>query len=1145
MDIPLKKQRLIKDLSLGDAFYNGKFIEIIKNNNPNYVFEENVNFKQHILNGNFDKLPKNFECYFEDFVSSIDKDQRINDKWVVNFFLSCYKSKDTSKKMKSEALKSLKELTQYFSSSTPQLWNQYCKILEVLLEDQQHLLEHIVDEIYYFVDNWKDPLNAGENILFPLDFECILTLLIISVSKINGWFKYAVICIIFNKIKYVDIFKHLEFYTQIVHVVFGDHDVIWRCSNESEYRLFISGATNKFQGALIELEEEKQFDLIQEIIKTLIGFYNKPSPYAFYNFIQLFDINFKSEGVKKIEMKKFEELLKASRNLPAGSLRKHSYYIIFKFISQSMSVSEVTLVSYIALFSTYTGSYFTNQDLIDLFLIDYLQNNFDIDKLEDAYKNILFTVDKKLQYKFYSAIIFIYQKLGMEHKDLVVPEKFVIPKNEPFSLDICIQTMHYQTCNPGCDLILEYHKMLSLNPNYCSEFWLSLPITFEMLLNNAVKHKGSGDFIICIMGILNFLEDIKNDEIGKKYYYRNTSSDIKKYQRTISELFYKFYSKFKHVIFTNPRLAVIVCKKIKECPDLVLYIEDLKEFAIEEKPVEKKKFVDKFVLKDNIYSELLDLYLYPYATKNDFTSMRIVSEYSIKNLKNLNLMNCNQFNCFDYYYLTPLAARAEMLTFFNRLNEYQLSKLFKAIKEEMKTFNQSSTSFPFSDSHLRISRLLQLLMITINKFTLEEQENFLHDCYDIFHSKVHQSSVRIYGEIVASKIFFNNMNLLKMSVFIKYMREAYQIRPGSVVSFINILHNILKGNFSKMKENVNCNLIDEFLKAIAPWITNNNFAVKNSAVHTLKFIKNVINMYDKFKSDFSNSFLSIIIDGNLINNGNGTKILQNMDEDFYYGSYDIFKNDTLFTYLVVFPENLGFSVDESHKDLFQFWDEIFNNYLLIPYQNKDDLLLLNRYSILNGFSYPQYKIEINKLESSKISEETNDPSQRKIAVPKVLPKKENISVCIYVIASLVNKPENLGGLCRTCESLGIDKFLIDNLSAVKNKNFSALSMNADEWQDIEELKKDNIVEYINEQKKNGFKIVALEQTTNSVLISDYKFPPKVIIVLGDEKEGIPSKILKICDDVVEIKQYGKTRSLNVHVSGALLIHEYRIQHPII
>lgn len=45
----------------------------------------------------------------------------------------------------------------------------------------------------------------------------------------------------------------------------------------------------------------------------------------------------------------------------------------------------------------------------------------------------------------------------------------------------------------------------------------------------------------------------------------------------------------------------------------------------------------------------------------------------------------------------------------------------------------------------------------------------------------------------------------------------------------------------------------------------------------------------------------------------------------------------------------------------------------------------------------------------------------------------------------------------------------------------------------------------------------------------------------NEKEGIPVQLINQLDVCVEIPQQGVIRSLNVHVSGALLIWEYRRQ----
>lgn len=47
--------------------------------------------------------------------------------------------------------------------------------------------------------------------------------------------------------------------------------------------------------------------------------------------------------------------------------------------------------------------------------------------------------------------------------------------------------------------------------------------------------------------------------------------------------------------------------------------------------------------------------------------------------------------------------------------------------------------------------------------------------------------------------------------------------------------------------------------------------------------------------------------------------------------------------------------------------------------------------------------------------------------------------------------------------------------------------------------------------------------------------------MGDEKEGVPVNLLRAVDQTVEIKQVGHTRSLNVHVTAALMIAKFAEQ----
>ena len=80
------------------------------------------------------------------------------------------------------------------------------------------------------------------------------------------------------------------------------------------------------------------------------------------------------------------------------------------------------------------------------------------------------------------------------------------------------------------------------------------------------------------------------------------------------------------------------------------------------------------------------------------------------------------------------------------------------------------------------------------------------------------------------------------------------------------------------------------------------------------------------------------------------------------------------------------------------------------------------------------------------------------------------------------------------------------------------------------------------QKELGWSVVALEQTANSVCITEFEFPDKCIVVLGEEQRGVPVELIKQVDTCVEIPQLGVLRSLNVHVSASLLIWEFSKQH---
>ncbi|NXS45294.1 TARB1 methyltransferase, partial [Balaeniceps rex] len=136
------------------------------------------------------------------------------------------------------------------------------------------------------------------------------------------------------------------------------------------------------------------------------------------------------------------------------------------------------------------------------------------------------------------------------------------------------------------------------------------------------------------------------------------------------------------------------------------------------------------------------------------------------------------------------------------------------------------------------------------------------------------------------------------------------------------------------------------------------------------------------------------------------------------------------------------------------------------------------------------------------------------------------------------------GLCRTSEIFGASALVVGSLHYIQDKQFQHLSVSAEQWLPLVEVKPSQLVDYLQQKKTEGYTIIGVEQTAKSFDLTEYCFPEKSLLLLGNEHEGIPANLIHHLDVCVEIPQQGIIRSLNVHVSGALLIWEYTRQQVI-
>lgn len=80
-------------------------------------------------------------------------------------------------------------------------------------------------------------------------------------------------------------------------------------------------------------------------------------------------------------------------------------------------------------------------------------------------------------------------------------------------------------------------------------------------------------------------------------------------------------------------------------------------------------------------------------------------------------------------------------------------------------------------------------------------------------------------------------------------------------------------------------------------------------------------------------------------------------------------------------------------------------------------------------------------------------------------------------------------------------------------------------------------------KAEGFKLVGLEQTSNSVNIHEFAFDRKTALVIGHERLGIEDDMLKMLDAAIEIPVYGLPFSYNVATATSMALYEYCRQFP--
>ncbi len=149
---------------------------------------------------------------------------------------------------------------------------------------------------------------------------------------------------------------------------------------------------------------------------------------------------------------------------------------------------------------------------------------------------------------------------------------------------------------------------------------------------------------------------------------------------------------------------------------------------------------------------------------------------------------------------------------------------------------------------------------------------------------------------------------------------------------------------------------------------------------------------------------------------------------------------------------------------------------------------------------------------------------------------------IVAVLDSIRSAMNVGSFFRTADALGIGQLVLCGFSATPpHKEITKTAIGATESVDWRQF--DEITEAIDTLIEEGYKIIVIEQTSESIALEKFEVEPdtKYAIVFGNEVDGVSDEVLPKTDYAIEIPQYGTKHSLNVSVCGGIVLHHLSLK----
>lgn len=131
---------------------------------------------------------------------------------------------------------------------------------------------------------------------------------------------------------------------------------------------------------------------------------------------------------------------------------------------------------------------------------------------------------------------------------------------------------------------------------------------------------------------------------------------------------------------------------------------------------------------------------------------------------------------------------------------------------------------------------------------------------------------------------------------------------------------------------------------------------------------------------------------------------------------------------------------------------------------------------------------------------------------------------------------NIGSIVRTANA-----FLAAEVHIIGNRRWNRRgAMVTDRYQHV--THHPTVEDFLAWTKANHLPIIAIDNVPGCQKIEEYKLPESCVLLFGQEGPGLSEEAIKAAEVVLEITQFGSTRSINASAAAAIAMHSWITTH---